>query len=447
MEKQETEIKNRQPATRLKSAVAEQIELIKRGTAEIIPEAELVKKLERSASTGKSLRIKFGIDPTGSEIHLGHTVPIRKLKHFQELGHEIVFLIGDFTAQIGDPTGRSESRPPLTKEQCLENARTYFDQISVILDMSKVEIVYNSTWLESLNFSDVIKLAANFTVARMLEREDFSKRYSEGRAIGLHEFLYPMMQGYDSVALNADVEIGATEQTFNLLAGRQLQQAYGQEPQVVITLPILVGLDGTQKMSKSAGNYIGITDAPEDMYGKIMSISDKLMIDYYELLTDIGEAEIEEIKQSIANGTLHPRDAKMRLAHEIVCIYHGREAADWAQERFRYIFQQGRSAMAAGAEALVKPEEITIPSEELNPDGTIWICKLMTLAGLTASNTEARRLVEQNAVSVNGEKINDPKSVLKIDESLMLQVGKRKYVRISASTPAASELAKRGREL
>src|SRR5271168_2719905 len=319
--------------------VEEQLAYLKKGVAEIVPEAELRAKLEKSLKTGKPLRVKLGVDPTAPDIHLGHTVVIRKLKHFQEMGHTAVFLIGDFTAMVGDPTGQSETRPPLSREQVNANAQTYLEQVFKILDRDKTEIRYNSEWLDKLSSHDIVRLAAKYRVARMLEREDFRKRLAEQHPISVHEFLYPLIVAYDSVVLEADVELGATEQKFNLLIGREIQHAYYREGQVAVMMPILVGLDGQRKMSKSLGNYVGITEPPVEMFGKMMSIPDELMWSYYELVTDRTPAEIADLKNEVAGGKLHPMDAKMRLAEEVVTGFHGAEAGRRAAENFQRVFR------------------------------------------------------------------------------------------------------------
>src|SRR5271168_4703091 len=319
--------------------VEEQLAYLKKGVAEIVPEAELRAKLEKSLKTGKPLRVKLGVDPTAPDIHLGHTVVIRKLKHFQEMGHTAVFLIGDFTAMVGDPTGQSETRPPLTREQVNANAKTYLEQVFKILDRDKTEIRYNSEGLEKMSSYDIVRLCAKYRVARMLEREDFRKRLTEQQPISVHEFLYPLLVAYDSVVLEADVELGATEQKFNLLIGREIQREYNQELQIAVMMPILVGLDGQRKMSKSLGNYVGITEPPVEMFGKMMSIPDELMWSYYELVTDRTPAEIADLKNEVAGGKLHPMDAKMRLAEEVVTGFHGAEAGRRAAENFQRVFR------------------------------------------------------------------------------------------------------------
>ena len=397
-------------------SAAEQLRLIKHGVDTLLPEDEFFKKLEKSVATNTPLTVKLGLDPTAPDIHLGHTVVLRKLKLFQDLGHQVVILIGDFTARIGDPTGKSATRPPLDEEVVKRNAATYKEQIFKVLDEEKTIVRYNSEWLGKLNFADVLKLAAQYTVARMLERDDFHKRYTEGRSIGVHEFMYPLMQGYDSVALHADVEFGGTDQTFNLLMGRHLQEQYGQAPQTIITMPILEGLDGVQKMSKSLGNYIGISDEPADMYGKAMSIPDELMMRYFMLVTDMSIEEQEKLSAGLADGSVHPRDTKMKLAYTIVRLYHGEAAAEEAQNHFISVFQK---------HAL--PEDIPEYAVELSDEPT-FIPAFLTAAGLTASNGEARRSIKAGAFKIDGEKCGEENVVLKAD--MVLQVGKRKFIRI-----------------
>lgn len=394
----------------------EQLRLIKHGVENLLPEEEFKKKLAKSITENKPLTIKLGLDPTAPDIHLGHTVVLRKLKTFQDLGHQIVIVIGDFTARIGDPSGKSVTRPPLDEEAVLRNAATYKEQIFKVLDESKTKVVYNSEWLSKLSFEDVLKLAAKYTVARMLERDDFQKRYTEGRPIGVHEFMYPLMQGYDSVALEADVEFGGTDQTFNLLVGRQLQSEYGQESQAIITMPILEGLDGVQKMSKSLGNYIGISEPATEMYGKAMSIPDEFMMRYFMLVTDMSIEDQEELAKALENGTAHPRDTKMKLAHTIVRLYHGEEAANEAQEQFIRVFQKHDLPTDIPEYAMAKPTE------------PVYVPQLLTDAGLTASNSEARRSIKAGAFKINGEKCSDEN--IELAEDMVLQVGKRKFIKI-----------------
>ena len=397
-------------------SAAEQFRLISHGVADLLPEDEFKKKLEKSVATNTPLIVKLGLDPTAPDIHLGHTVVLRKLKLFQDFGHRVIILIGDFTARIGDPTGKSVTRPPLTEEQVVENAKTYQEQIFKVLDPEKTEVRFNSEWLSKLDFADVLKLASKYTVARMLERDDFHKRYTEGRPISIHEFMYPLMQGYDSVALKADVEFGGTDQTFNLLMGRHLQGEEGMPEQTIITMPILEGLDGVQKMSKSLGNYIGISEAPSEMYGKAMSIPDELMMRYFMLVTDMSIEEQEQLSQDLESGVAHPRDVKMKLAHTIVRLYHGEEAANFGQEEFVRVFQ--KHAMPTD----IPEYKVAITDE------AVFVPQLLSDAGLTASNGEARRSIKAGAFKIDGEKCNEEHIVLK--DGMVLQVGKRKFIKI-----------------
>jgi len=386
----------------------EQLGIIKRGVVEVIEEEELLKKLKE----GRPLKVKAGFDPTAPDLHLGHTVLLQKLRQFQQLGHEVYFVIGDFTAMIGDPTGRSETRPPLSREEVLENAKTYEHQVFKILDPEKTNIVFNSTWLSGLGTEGIIKLAGKYTVARMLERDDFSKRFREGIPIYIHEFIYPLLQGYDSVFLKADVELGGTDQKFNLLVGRDLQRAFGQEPQVCITLPLLVGLDGVRKMSKSYQNYVAIQEEPESMFGKIMSISDDLMWDYYTLLTDYTEEEIEDFKKN-----LHPMDAKKKLAHFIVERFHGKEQADRALEFFVKTFSEREF-----------PEDAPIIEVPYGLKRRAY--ELLFELGIESSKNSARRVVEGGGLRINGAKMDDPNQEIEIKEELRLQVGKKRFYRV-----------------
>ncbi len=410
------------PLSNLQTAeVDRQMLQLTRGTVEILPEEELRRKLEHSIYTGKPLKVKLGLDPTAPDIHLGHTVVLHKLRQFQEFGHQIILLIGDFTGRIGDPTGKSETRKQLTEEDVLRNAATYREQIGKIIDLNKTQIVYNSTWLSKMMFADVISLSAKYTVARMLEREDFTKRFTNGLPISIHEFFYPLMQGYDSIALEADIELGGTDQKFNLLMGRTLQKEYGQKTQVAITMPLLEGLDGIHKMSKSLGNYIGIQEPATEIYGKAMSIPDELMLKYYELATNISEAELLQLRNKLQTGELHPRDAKMQLAHRLVTMYHGEVEARDAESHFITVFQQ---------RAL--PEEIEsyeIPSDELE-NGAIRLVKLLVLSGLQTSGAEARRTIQGGGVKVNEEKISDPNISIRVHSGDVIQVGKRKFIRL-----------------
>ena len=397
-------------------SAAEQFRLISHGVADLLPEDEFKKKLEKSVATNTPLIVKLGLDPTAPDIHLGHTVVLRKLKLFQDFGHKVIILIGDFTARIGDPTGKSVTRPPLTEEQVITNAKTYQEQIFKVLDPEKTEVRFNSEWLSKLDFADVLKLASKYTVARMLERDDFHKRYTEGRPISIHEFMYPLMQGYDSIALKADVEFGGTDQTFNLLMGRHLQGEEGMPEQTIITMPILEGLDGVQKMSKSLGNYIGISEAPSEMYGKAMSIPDELMMRYFMLVTDMSIEEQEQLSKDLESGAAHPRDVKMKLAYTIVRLYHGEEAANFGQEEFVRVFQ--KHAMPTDI-----PEYKVAITEE-----PVFVPQLLSDAGLTASNGEARRSIKAGAFKIDGEKCNEEHIVLK--DGMVLQVGKRKFIKI-----------------
>ena len=397
-------------------SAAEQFRLISHGVADLLPEDEFKKKLEKAVATNTPLIVKLGLDPTAPDIHLGHTVVLRKLKLFQDFGHKVIILIGDFTARIGDPTGKSVTRPPLTEEQVITNAKTYQEQIFKVLDPEKTEVRFNSEWLSKLDFADVLKLASKYTVARMLERDDFHKRYTEGRPISIHEFMYPLMQGYDSIALKADVEFGGTDQTFNLLMGRHLQGEEGMPEQTIITMPILEGLDGVQKMSKSLGNYIGISEAPSEMYGKAMSIPDELMMRYFMLVTDMSIEEQKQLGKDLESGVAHPRDVKMKLAHTIVRLYHGEEAANFGQEEFVRVFQ--KHAMPTDI-----PEYKVAFTEE-----PVFVPQLLSDAGLTASNGEARRSIKAGAFKIDGEKCNEEHIVLK--DGMVLQVGKRKFIKI-----------------
>ncbi len=401
----------------LEKEVQRQFDLIKRGTVEIIDEEELKEKLKDSIKNNKPLKIKAGFDPTAPDLHLGHTVLIQKLKHFQDLGHEIYFLIGDFTGMIGDPTGKSETRRALSREEVERNAQTYKEQIFKILDEKKTKVVYNSQWNSKLTAVDMIKLASTMTVARMLERDDFSKRFSSNKPISIHEFLYPLLQGYDSVALECDVELGGTDQKFNLLVGRHLQKLWGQRPQTVIMMPILEGLDGVQKMSKSLGNYVGITDDPNDMYGKIMSISDELMWRYYELLSDLSEEEINKMKKDVKEDRLHPKRAKEMLASEITKRFHDDILAQQAAKHFDEMFKKKDI-----------PKDIETIEHKIDGDD-IWIAHLLKNIGFVKSTSEARRMIKSNAVSVNSEKIADENLKLKKGE-YVIKVGKKRIAKV-----------------
>jgi len=390
------------------------LEQIKRGAEEILVEEELKTKLAR----GKPLRIKAGFDPTAPDLHLGHTVLINKLRQFQELGHEVLFLIGDFTGMIGDPTGKNTTRPPLTRDDVIENAKTYEQQIFKILDPEKTLVMFNSSWMNEMNTSELIQLAAKHTVARMLERDDFSKRYKGGQPIAIHEFLYPLIQGYDSVAMRADVELGGTDQKFNLLVGRELQKTYGQEQQVVLTMPLLEGLDGVQKMSKSLGNYIGIDEPPEEMFGKLMSISDELMWRYFELLSFRPLDEIEGFKKQVEDGT-NPRDIKFLLCEEIIERFHDQVAATKAKDSFIARFQKG-----------AMPEDM--PEVELiAKDGGLAIGNLLKDAKLVNSTSDAMRMIKQGAVKLDGDRVEDAKLIIKSGTQHVYQVGKRRFARVA----------------
>ena len=401
--------------------IQEQIDFLKKGTVDFIREEDLKRKLKRSESTGKPLRIKWGADPTAPDIHLGHTVVIRKLKAFQDLGHTVIFLIGSFTGMIGDPTGKSVTRPPLTKEEVLANAKTYEEQIFKILDRDKTEIRFNSEWMEKFDAADFVRLCSHTTVRQILERDDFEKRMAEEKPIALHELLYPLIQGYDSVALECDVEFGATDQKFNMLVGRALQREYEQEPQVVITTPLLEGTDGVEKMSKSLDNYIGIDEAPGEMFGKVMSVSDELMWRYFELLTDLSGVEIEELRSKCDDGGLNPRDAKMQLAKSIITDFHSVEEAEAAEREFVEQFSKGNV-----------PEDI----DRVKVESKKWrIADLLLETGLVDSKGEAKRLIKQGGVRVGGEKAES--AAIEVDlegETVaLLQVGKLKYLEVAGS--------------
>ncbi|MBF0184176.1 MAG: tyrosine--tRNA ligase [Magnetococcales bacterium] len=398
--------------------VAEQMRLIRRGVANLISEAELQEKLTRSLATGVPLRIKAGFDPTAADLHLGHTVLLHKMRQFQQLGHEVIFLIGDFTGRIGDPTGKNATRKPLTPEEVTANAHTYQQQVFHILDRDKTRVVFNSDWMGKLSAAEMIQLAARHTVARMLEREDFANRYRQNQPIAIHEFLYPLVQGYDSVVLQSDLELGGTDQTFNLLVGRELQKDYGQSPQCILTMPILEGLDGVQKMSKSLGNYIAIQDPPDEMFGKLMSLSDPLMWRYYELLSALDMEQIANRRQQVEAGSYHPMEAKKQLALEMTQRFHGAEAAQQARERFEAVF--GHKELPSDMET------ITLASQ----DGFLGLAAALTQAGLLASNSEAFRMIRQQAVAVNGERVKDDRLRLQAGNTYLLQVGKRRFARL-----------------
>jgi tyrosyl-tRNA synthetase len=395
------------------------LEIIKEGTMDIISEDDLINKLVESKKTGKPLRVKLGCDPSAPDLHLGHTIALRKLRQFQDLGHQVVFIIGDYTAMIGDPSGKSQTRKALSKEQVQKNAETYKKQVTKILDMSKAEVRYNGEWLSKLSFEDTLKLASKYTVARMLERDDFSKRFKSNTPISIHEFLYPLMQGYDSVAVEADIEIGGTDQTFNLLVGRDLQREYGQNPQVIMTFPLLEGTDGVQKMSKSLGNYIGISEEPKEMFGKVMSVSDNLMIRYFDLLNLVSKEELAQIKAGIKDGSLHPRDTKAKLGRLIVARYHGEAAGAEAEAEFNRQFRDKQV-----------PDDIPLVTIKVEGD-KIGILKLMSMASICKSNSEARRMVVQKAVEIDGTKVEDDKMEVAAGKEYLVHVGRR-YFKVTA---------------
>lgn len=400
-------------------SVEEQLAIIRRGAVEVLVEAELAEKLRVAEKSGTPLRIKAGFDPTAPDLHLGHTVLIQKLKHFQDLGHQVLFLIGDFTGMIGDPTGKNETRKPMTREQLLQNAETYREQVFKILDPEKTTVVFNSEWFGSMSAADLISLAARHTVARMLERDDFHKRFTGQQPIAIHEFLYPLVQGYDSVALRADVELGGTDQKFNLLVGRELQKQMGQRPQDILTMPLLEGLDGVNKMSKSLGNYVGITESPKEIYGKLMSISDTLMLRYYELLSNVDLAGLQRVRHGVENqqGGAHPMESKKALALEMVARFHGVTAAQRAEEEFVQQFKQKEI-----------PDDI--PVYHLVSLEPIWICALLSASGTLASNGEGRRLIQQGAVKLNGDKVVSADLEIPPVGEYIIQAGKRKFVKV-----------------
>jgi tyrosyl-tRNA synthetase len=399
--------------------VEEQLARLRRGAEEIIRDEELQAKLAQSAQAGRPLRVKLGVDPTAPDLHLGHTVVLRKLRHFQELGHTAIFLIGDFSAMIGDPTGQSETRPPLTREQVEANAKTYLTQVAKILDPEKTEVRYNSEWLGKMSGEDLIRLCAKYRLARMLEREDFRNRLENNLPISVHELLYPLLTAYDSVALKSDVELGATEQKFNLLVHREIQREYGQPSQVVMTMPILVGLDGQRKMSKSLGNYVGITEAPGTMFGKLMSISDVLMWSYFELLSEKPAAELASLRARVAGGALHPMDAKMALAQQIVADFHGAEAAKIAADEFQRVFRDRQ----APAEA---------PVRKIPKGAPLRLSTLLVQLEMAASRSEAERLIKQGGVEIDGARVSDTKKEMDVSRpgEFLLRAGKKKFLRV-----------------
>ena len=410
-----TENEKKYPVT---DEVLAALALIKRGADTLLVEEDFVQKLARSAATGKPLRCKLGLDPTAPDIHIGHTVVLNKLRQLQDLGHTVIFLIGDFTAAIGDPSGRNVTRPPLSREQIMINAKTYLDQAYLILDPAKTEIRYNSEWNDKMSATDMIKLCSRYTLARLLERDDFAKRYAENAPIAMHELIYPLMQGYDSVALQADLELGGSDQRFNLLVGRELQRQYDQEPQCILTMPLLVGLDGVNKMSKSKHNYIGITDAPNDMFGKAMSISDDLMWDWYDLLSLKSNEEIAQLKKECSEGR-NPRDAKVLLAKELVERFHSAEAADQAEAEFNNRFRAGEM-----------PQDIAQVTVQA-VDGELGLAHVIKAAGLAPSGAEANRNIVQGGVRVDGERATDKALKLKAGATYVLQVGKRKWAKVT----------------
>jgi tyrosyl-tRNA synthetase len=399
--------------------VEEQIAFLRKGAAEIIPETEFRAKLEESRKTGRPLRVYLGVDPTAPDLHLGHTVVLRKLKHFQELGHTAIFLIGDFSAMIGDPTGQSETRPPLSREQVDANAKTYLEQVFKILDREKTEVRYNSEWLGKMSAEEVVRLCSRYRLARMLEREDFSSRLEKGQPISVHELLYPLLTAYDAVSLKSDVELGATEQKFNLLVHREIQREYGLPGQAILTMPILVGLDGERKMSKSLGNYVGITEAPSEMFGKLMSISDGLMWSYLDLLTDRSPKEIAALQKQVSTGAKHPMDAKMELASEVVAGFHGEQAAKKAASEFQRVFRDRQT-----------PEDAPVRKMKIGPP--IILKKLLLDLKIVASLGEAERLIEQGGVEIDGVRVDDPRKEIDLRKpgEFLLRAGKKKFFRI-----------------
>jgi len=417
-------IKHRQQGERLMNSsdpvleaeVARQLAVIRRGAVDIVPEEELEHKLRTSIASGEPLRVKLGLDPSAPDIHIGHAVVLYKLRQLQELGHVVQLVIGDFTGRIGDPTGKSETRRQLTEEQVQANARSYEEQVFKVLDPARTEIHFNSTWLAPLTFADVVRLASTLTVARMLERDDFKKRYASGAPISIHEFFYPLMQAYDSVALKTDIELGGTDQTFNLLMGRTLQKEYGASQQVVLTMPLIEGLDGVQKMSKSLGNYIGVSESATSIYGKSMSIPDALMLRYYTLLTELSAEELDHLSRGIEDGSIHPRDAKMRLAYLLTARFQGEDAARSAQDEFVNVFQRG-----------ALPDEI--PDFRI-VDRECALYALLTAAQLAPSNSEARRLITGGGVRIDGVQLTDAAALVTPADGMVVQVGKRKFVRL-----------------
>ncbi|CAG7630904.1 tyrosine--tRNA ligase [Paenibacillus allorhizosphaerae] len=406
-----------------KTEVERQLQIVSRGAADIIPVAALKEKMADSVAEGRPLRVKLGLDPSAPDIHIGHTVVLHKMRQFQDLGHEVQLIIGDFTGRIGDPTGKSETRKQLSEEDVARNAQTYREQLYKILDPEKTKFYFNSAWLGEMKFEEVLQLAGKLTVARMLERDDFAKRYAGNQPIHIHEFFYPLMQGYDSVSLQSDIELGGTDQTFNILMGRTLQGAYEmKDGQVAILMPLLEGLDGVQKMSKSLGNYIGIDEAPNEMFGKSMSIPDELMLKYYELTTPMSGEELQDLKQGLENGTVHPRDAKMKLAKTYIGMYHGEQAAIDAEHYFITVFQK---------RALPDEIEVIELNESELEDQMISVTKLLVTLGLQSSGSEAKRSVTQGAVKINEQKMDDANERITVQDGDIVQVGKRKFAKIS----------------
>jgi len=395
------------------------MDVIRRGVAEIVPEDALVQKIEKSLKTQKPLKVKLGCDPSRPDLHLGHSVVLRKLRQFQDLGHQAILIVGDFTGIIGDPSGKSKTRPPLTLEETRRNGQSYLEQATKILSTKKLQMMYNSEWLGKMSFADVIGLASKYTVARMLERDEFEKRHKAGEPISVHEFLYPLAQAMDSVAIEADVELGGTDQKFNLLVGRDIQREYGMEPQVAITLPILPGTDGVEKMSKSLDNYIGINESPREIFGKTLSIPDKLIYDYFVLATNVSLIDLKLIKQTLDDPNTNPRDLKRRLARELVALYHNEEAAQAAQDEFDRIFVKKDL-----------PDEIPELAISVSND-SIGIVELLSETKLVASKSEARRMINQGGVSVDGNKIDDDKAVIELHRDVIIKVGKRKFLKVS----------------
>jgi len=406
-----------------------QLSVIRRGTAEIVTEAELRSKVERSLRTGTPLTVKLGLDPTAPDLHLGHVVVLQKLRDFQALGHQVVIIIGDFTGMIGDPTGRPETRKPLARREIEANAETYRAQLGKVLDMARTRVEFNSKWLAPLRLEDLIRLTATVTVAQMLQREDFAARYTAGRPISLHEFLYPICQAYDSVALNADVELGGTDQTFNLLVGRDLQRAFDREPQIAITLPILEGLDGGQKMSKTLGNYVGISEPPVEIYGKLMSLPDVLMLRYFTLVTRLPEEEIQDLARGLDGGRIHPMEAKKRLAHTVTAQYHGGEAASAAAAAFERVVQKRQLPEKIDEMRIVAPK-VALPGEVLPTPGARPLWWVIKESGLVTSSSEARRMIRQGAVEVDREKVTNADLPMAPGRGYLIQVGKRRFKRV-----------------